>query len=413
MSDQRSTRRTENIGTGVIVAATAFSALAVLAFQVLGSRSLGTDAFAPIAVLWTLTFLIYTVLQLPAEQHLTRALAVTREGASIRRIRRDMLGAFAVAIVGGVGFVVVTLDRFFEGDARYLVVAGGIMVSRSVLAAARGTVAGHRRFGAYGATIAYEGAALLTGGAIAAALGFTALGFSATMAVSPLACLIARPFADVEGHGDLPDVAAQRGSFLAWLIAATAASQLIIAGGPIAVSFIGGTAAAVSIFFTSFALLRGPVTSAYNLVARVLPDFTALAHRDDPRALWLWGPRIVAGAVVLAALGAIGSGLLLRPLIDVVYGAEFVPPQLAATLGGLGVGLGLGALFATQIYSATARGAMLASGWALALVAAVTVLVVSSLDPIDRAALAFAVGEGAGLIVLGLVAPLLVLRTRH
>ena len=34
-----------------------------------------------------------------------------------------MLGAFAVAIVGGVGFVAITLDRFFEGDPRYLAVA--------------------------------------------------------------------------------------------------------------------------------------------------------------------------------------------------------------------------------------------------------------------------------------------------
>jgi O-antigen/teichoic acid export membrane protein len=413
MTDQRATRRTENIGTGFIVVATAVGALEVLAFQALASRSLGTDAFAPIAVLWTLTFLVYTVLQLPAEQHLTRALVVTRRGSDIDRVRRDMLAAFGLAFVIGVGFVLITLDRFFEGDGRFVVVAAGIMVSRSIMATARGTVAGHRRFAAYGATIALEGGALVLGGIAAAMLGASALGFTVVMALAPFASLAARPFSPVEGTAELPEMDAQPGSFLAWLIVATAASQLIIAGGPIAVSFIGGTAAAVSIFFTSFARLRGPGTSAYNLVARVLPDFTALAHGDDPRALWAWGPRITVAAAGVAVLGALGSGLLLRPLIEVVYGADFVPPRLAAILGGLGVGLGLGALFATQIYSATAKGRILAAGWLVGLLASVLVLVLSSLDPIDRTALAFAVGEGVGLGVLGLGVPLIVLRSRH
>ena len=74
------------------------------------------------------------------------------------------------------------------------------------------------------------------------------------------------------------------------------------------------------------------MTSAYNLVARVLPDFTELAQSDDPTRLWKWAPKITTAGFVLALLGAAGSGLLLRPLIEVIYGEAFVPPQLAATL---------------------------------------------------------------------------------
>ena len=205
---------------------------------------------------------------------------------------------------------------------------------------------------------------------------------------------------------------AQPASFLVWLIVATASSQLIIAGGPIAVSFIGGTAAAVSIFFTSFALLRGPVTSAYNLVARVLPDFTRLAQSNDPRRLWVWAPRIAIGGAGLAVLGAIGSALALQPIIRAIYGEPFVPPVLAAALGGAGVGLGIGALFVTQVYSAAARGAALALGWIVALGVALAVLVVSPLDPVDRVALAFVAGEGSGLLTLGVLLPALGIATR-
>ncbi len=78
-------------------------------------------------------------------------------------------------------------------------------------------------------------------------------------------------------------------------------------------------------------------------------------------------------------------------------------PGLAAILGGAGVGLGLGSLFATQVYSAAADGRRLVIGWVVALVAASAILVFTDLEPVNRVALAFAVGEGTGLLMLGVV----------
>jgi len=399
----RDERTSDNRGTGLIVAATAFGALAVLTFQAIASRTLGTEEFAPVAVLWTVMFLLYTVLQLPAEQHLTRALVVTRQHSQIASVHRAMLVAFACALIIGVGFTAATLDRFYGGSPAFIGITALIVVTRSVMATARGTLAGHRRFAGYGASIGLEAGALLFGGVIVAKLGGDAVMFSLVIALAPLATLLARPFAKSHGVGDHHIVDAQSGGFLAWLVLATAASQAIIAGGPIAVSFVGGSATAVSIFFTSFALLRGPVTSAYNLVARVLPDFTELAHGDDPDRIWDWVRRITLASLGVAVLGAIGSGLLLPRIVATVYGESFTPPLTAAVLGGAGVGLGLGALFTTQAYSATTQGARLAFGWAMGLVASVLVLALIQIDPINRVALAFTVGEGTGLVMLGVV----------
>jgi len=398
-------RSRDTRGTALIVVATAFSAVAVLGFQALASRSLGVDDFSPIAIMWTVTFLLYTVLMLPAEQHLTRALVVTRTPHQIAKVRRDAVLAFSVAFVIGIAFTVVTLDRFFNSQWAFVGIAALISVSRAVMAAGRGTLAGHRRFAGYGASIAVEAGALLIGAVFIYAVGGGSVAFTLVMGLAPVATLIVRPFKSrhESDHEHLVD--AQRGVFLVWLIAATAASQLIIAGGPIAVSFVGGTAAAVSAFFVTFALLRGPVSASYNLVARVLPDFTALAHRKDPEEVWRWGPRLALGGSAVAVLGATGSWLLLGPIVEAIYGAEFVPPQLAAALGGAGVGLGLGALFATQIYTATALGRWLAGGWLTGLFVALAVLLVSDLEPISRVALAFVAGEGTGLILLGLVFP--------
>jgi hypothetical protein len=347
-------------------------------------------------------FLLYTVLMLPAEQHLTRALVVTRSPTQLAKIRRQTIIAFTVALVIGVVFTAATLDRFFEGSGIYIAITTGIVISRSIMATARGTLAGNRRFAGYGGSIALEATALLFGGILVTIAGWPAPLFGVVMALAPLATLAARPFR--HDHIEIDHVIdAQPGEFLAWLIIATAASQVIIAGGPIAVSFVGGTAAAVSIFFTSFALLRGPITSAYNLVARVLPDFTALAHGEDPRQLWAWAPRIALGGTLAAVVGAVGSGLFLIPLVSLVYGSDFAPPVAAAILGGAGVGFGLGALFATQVYSAAADGRRLVIGWFVALAASASILIFVDVEPVNRVALAFAVGEGTGLAMLGIV----------
>lgn len=401
--DPADDRTRDRRGTGVIIGATAASAFAVLVFQAVASRTLGTDGFAPIAVLWTVMFLLFTVLQLPAEQHLTRALVVTRSLDDLRGVYRAMFGAFALALLVGVLFTWFTIDRFFEGNFLYVAITAAIVVARSIMSTARGSLAGHRRFAAYGATIAFEGGALLVGGVIVMAFDGTAPAFAVVMVIAPLATLLTRPFAPIEGHGDRPNVEPQPASFLAWLIVATAASQAIIAGGPIAVSFIGGNTAAVSVFFTSFALLRGPITSAYNLVARVLPDFTELAHSSEPHRLWRWGPRLVVFGGAVAVVGAIGAGLFLRPLVGAIYGDAFRPPQLAAVFGGASIGLGLGALFATQMYTASARGVKLALSWLIALAASLGFLALSNLEPITRTAGAFGVGEATGLLLLGLV----------
>lgn len=402
-TDAATDRARDNRGTMLIVLATAMSAIAVLIYQAVASRTLGTESFAPIAVLWTVMFLLHTVLMLPAEQHLTRALVVTRSKDDLRTVYKAMLGAFGAALIIGPAFTAVTLDRFFEGSWVYVGIMAGIVIARSTMSAARGSLAGHRRFAGYSATIAIEAGALLVSGLVVAVAHGGAVAFAVAMVIAPLATLLSRPFAPIEGHGDRPDIPPQRPSFLAWLVLATAASQAIIAGGPIAVSFIGGGAAAVSIFFTSFALLRGPITSAYNLVARVLPDFTELAHSSDPRRLWKWGPRLVIFGAGVAVVGAIGAGLFLRPLIGAIYGESFRPPQLAAIFGGASIGLGLGALFATQMYTAAAQGRRLAAGWLIALGASLTFLVLSNLEPITRTAAAFGIGESTGLILLGLV----------
>lgn len=61
-------------GTGVMLAGTVVATIGAYVFQLLGGRALGPTAFAPVTVLWTVQFLVITVVMLPIEQMVIRRL---------------------------------------------------------------------------------------------------------------------------------------------------------------------------------------------------------------------------------------------------------------------------------------------------------------------------------------------------
>lgn len=401
---QRSTAGQHRVGTAVMVGGTAFSIVAVYVFQVVSSRTLGPDAFAPVGVLWTVAFLAFTVAMIPAEQFITRR--IVRDGGRSEGVHSDrwtLLVVFGSAILIGVGFVAATLDVVFDGDPRWIALVLILLVNRSILATARGYLAGHWRFVAYGGALAAEGVALLVLGLAAAHFTHNALGFGAAMTVAPLAVLVVRPFhhwgsRPIELDEEPLQIAGA--GFLGFYVIAATASQLIIAGGPIVVGFIGGTSAAVSVYFITFTLFRGPITSSYNLIARVLPDFTLLAANREEGQLAAWSKRFAAGGVGLGVVGFVVAGLLGPWIVTVLYGAEFAPGHVAAALGGGAVGVGLAALFSGQVLVARGRTETLAGSWIVGLVAAGLALVLVQSDPVTRVAAGFVAGEVAALTAL-------------
>ena len=202
----------------------------------------------------------------------------------------------------------------------------------------------------------------------------------------------------------MPEAPRKESGFLLALIFATGASQVVLSVGPIVVGFVGGTAAAISVFFVTFTLFRGPVTSSYNIVARVLPDFTSLAASGEQHRLSAWAGRL--GLIGVAATGLFGLvGWFLGPIVvDVLYGPEFRPSALLAALGAAGVGAALIALFLNQIYIARGETGRMAAVWGTALAVATMVLAASGAEPVVRVGFAFLAGEVSAMVLLSTVA---------
>ncbi len=392
-------------GTAAIVLATAFSAVSVYLFQMIAGRTLGADEFAPIGVMWTAIFLVFTVLLLPVEQYLTRHLTIS--GGTLRGNRTAIVlvsGTVVVGIILGVAFVLATLDRFFEGQVAFALIMLINLIGRGLLATGRGFLAGRRRFHGYAAAIALEGVILVAASVFVALVHPTTLAFALAMSVGSYSVVLTKPFSGGHRGEALAEGSTQGIGFLLALIFATGASQVVLSVGPIVVGFVGGTAAAISVFFVTFTLFRGPVTSSYNIAARVLPDFTALAASGEQHRLSAWAGRL--GIIGVGATGLFGVvGWFLGPIVvEVLYGTEFRPSALLAALGAAGVGAALIALFLNQIYIARGETGRMAAVWGFALAVAAIVLAVSGAEPVIRVGLAFLAGEGSAMVLLATVA---------
>ena len=396
----RTLRSRERTGTTSMVVGTFLAALGAYLFQLIAGRTLGPEAFAPITVLWTIQFLVFTTVFMPMEQLTIRRLALDEPRRSPFGLYAAVIGASAAAVVV---FCALTLDRLLDGEVLYLPIAGALIVAYGGFALGRGFLAGHRRFHEYGLSTFAESTLRLALAVALLAAGVSALGLAWTLVVGALVVWIWHPFrgerARTRAVGAVPE--ARAGSDLASFVTANAASQTIVAAGPLVVGFLGAPPKDVSVFFETFLLFRAPLTIAYNLVSRVLQPFARLVTEGRIGVLRVWTGRLAVAGVVLAAV-AYGVGRSIGPdLVALLLGEEFRPGAGLAGYAASGVVLATVALFCQQALIAMHRTTVLALVWTLGLAAAAVVVGVTDGTETIRVARAFLLGEAiafAGLV---------------
>mgnify|MGYP001825449310 CR=1 FL=1 len=394
----------KNDGTWMIAVGAIVASVGAYGFQVVGGRSLGADGFAPVATVWTIGFLVYTIVMLPVEQMTTRTVTLRAGSALEPDTRRQIAVALTSGGLIGVVIAAVGTDRFFDGSAVFILAMALLMLSRALMTIARGVMAGRRRFRAYGVTMMLEAVALVTLGVIFAVADASAFWFGASLGAAPLTLLLVRPYLVRTDPERTPaDVPVATG-LLQLLVVAAALSQLILAGGPLVVNLVGGTPAEVSIYFITFTLLRGPITASYGLATRFLAAMATALSDNKPELLHTWATRLAGiGAAAAIVSGAL-SYYLLPTIIEILYGSEFRPSALVGGLGGAGAVAALAVVFVTQILIARGRTRDLAIGWLIAAIAATGVLAVSGAEPLTRVAYAFAAGEVTAFAAISLIA---------
>ena len=389
-------------GTAYIVGGSLVAGIGAYAYQLLGGRTLGAEAFAPVSVLLTIHFLTFIVLLLPIEQLVVRRLTIDRTQSGLPA-KAWWLGSLTV--VGATAFAYFGVDQYLNGDRRFILFTGLTVAAHFGFAAARGHLAGWRRFRSYGMA---SGAASLVRLGVAIAVTIvhpSASGFAVGLVLGPLAVGLWRPFrpvtVDREELRSEAKVALDDRGLLIGLVLAAASSQALLLAGPIVVGVLGGTAVEISIAFAAFTLGRAPLTFGYNLLARVLPPFTEMAARGERQELRAWARGMGWASTGLAVVAA-GLGWLLGPwVVEVAFGADFAPTRLMAAAVSFGVVFAGGGLFVGQILVARGEPTRLGIAWLSGVVAATTaILLTPQLDPVTRVGIGFVAGEVVALVAL-------------
>ena len=387
-------------GTLDIVLGSLVAGLGAYAYQFIGGRSLGEQGFAPIGVLLTAHFLAFVIVLLPIEQFVIRRLTLGFRGWVVpaRAVALVASAAAAAALVVGVAG-----DDYFTSRREFVMFVLLTVVLHFFFAVGRGYLAGYRRFRAYGYVSAAASILRVVLALAVAIVAPTVTGFAWAHVLGPIVILFWRPWRvpayvkDQEGGS--PSTDSDRG-LLSGLVLAAAASQALLLAGPLVASRLGATAAEFSVTYATLLIARAPLTLGYNLIARILPPFTEMAHRGERRELRAWARGIATAAAVLSIFGAMAGAVLGPVLVSVAFGDGFAPTATVAAISGAGVVLASGGLFIGQILVARGQSLRLFVAWVFAVIAAVILVMIPIEDPIMHVVVAFLGGEIVALIAL-------------
>ncbi len=363
-------------------------------FQLVVGRVLGPTDFAPVSALWTLQFLIFTIVILPLEQMLVARIVSGRAGSLVRLT--GITALVTSGIVAAIGFL--WSEDLFARSAWFSLQLGLIVLIYAWFAFRRAHLAAIGRYRRYGLVTFLESAirfvvvaAILVGGGGAVAVGWALV--SGGMAVLFTGRAAGPSPARAQESGG--------GSLLWALVAANGSGQLLLAGGPLAAAALGLAPGQISIVFMVMVLFRAPITLAYGVVARVIRPLVELQMKAGQQGLRSLATRSLVVAAPLALLAWFVGWSIGPRIVELLLGEGFVPTRLFSATIAAGMVFATLGLFMQQILIVIEHAVGLAGPWFLGLGAALAAVAFVA-DPLVAIGGGFLLGEAVasvGLVV--------------
>src|SRR5215217_3301502 len=282
----RDATRSYGRGARILSVGIATTGLVTFAYFSLASHALNEVDYKGISLLWSVMFLIISIIYRPVEQLLSRTISHRR--AQGLHTGHPLRTAISIQAAFAVVFLAVALaereritDEVFDGSsALYWVLVVGV-VAYAASYFARGWLAGHSRFGLYGGLVLLESClrclfALAVVIGIADGQNVVALGIAA----APLVSLMVVPWA-LRGRDPAPAEGAESpgglGShtrFAGAVLAIMAAEQALL-NGPVVVADVTATDAALAGFvFNVLLITRAPLQLFQAIQTSLLPHLS-------------------------------------------------------------------------------------------------------------------------------------------
>ena len=362
---------------------------------------LGEVSAKRVDLLWSIMFVIISVIYRPIEQLLSRTIADRRarghEQHSVR-VPIAIQATFAlVFLILALALHEVLIDNVFDHYAAlyWVLVVGTLAYAASYFA--RGWLAGHEFFGLFGGLVLIESLSRLCF-ALAVALGIThgqtavVLGIAAapfvSLVVVPLA--FARRSGEPHGAPEMEELDAalagpgtegveeavaadelslRRGSGFAFAVSGVMLSeQTLLNAAVLTVDITSTNVALAGIVFNVLLIARAPLQLFQAIQTSLLPHLTGL-EATEGHAAFAKAIRVTVIAIVVFALAtALGLLAIGPPVMKALFGQSFEYGRVGLALIGLGMGMHLtsGALNQAALARNQARTA--ASCWIVAAV---------------------------------------------
>jgi O-antigen/teichoic acid export membrane protein len=435
--------KTRSYGSGARILSIGIASTGLLTFAYfsIASHVLGEESAKLLDVLWSVMFVIISVIYRPIEQLLSRTIAERRaRGSAEHTLRVPMLIQASFALI----FLVVALalqeelvDHVFQHQqALYdVLVVGTLAYAASYFA--RGWLAGHQRFGLFGGLVLMESTSRIAF-AIAVALGIAsgqtavALGIAAapfvSLVVVPLAFASTRrdrAFAGASITADEADAALagpgtegvqetaahgelslkRGGGFAVWVSSIMLSEQTLLNAAVLTVDATARSGVLAGIVFNVLLIARAPLQLFQAIQTSLLPHLTGLeataGHEAFARAIRVT-ILAIAGFAAAVALGLLVVGPF--ALEHVFFGQTFHYNRFGLALIGVGMGFHLTSGALNQAALARDRARAAAACWACAAVVFVVWMLSS---PVSEQLLRTEIGyAGATALLAALLAAL-------
>lgn len=402
-------------GARILSIGIATTGLVTFAYFALAAHALSAVEYKRISLVWSIMFVVASVIYRPIEQLLSRTIADRRarglSGGHNLRVPLAIQASFALTFLA---IALALRDRLqndlFDGSAAlyWVLVVGVLAYAASYFA--RGFLAGHQRFELYGLLVFFEAIsrvcfALAVVVGIASGQSAVALG----MAVAPLMSLLVVPwFFARRSAAPPPDPGAVRETeggltmrlglgFAVAVFAIMVAEQTLLNAAVLTVEGTSTDAALAGIVFSVLLIARAPLQLFQAVQGSLLPHLAALqatAGADEfGRAIRITVLAIAGFALAVAAgLFAVGP-----PVVQTLFDIDRDLARGGLALVGLGMGFHL--IAGTLNQAALARGQ--AAGAAVAWLLTAAGFVVWMLSPvIDDQLLRTEVGYCCATLVL-------------
>ncbi len=401
-------------GARILSIGIATTGAVTFAYFAIASNVLSEVAYKNLTLLWSVMFLIISIIYRPVEQLLSHSISVRRaqgrhEGHPLRVPVTIQLAFAAAFLVVALALRELIVEEVFDGsEALYWVLVCGVLAYAASYFA-RGWLAGHERFGLYGGLVLLESCSRLLfvlAVAVGIASGQTAVALG--IAAAPLVSLVVMPWAlRRSGRGRVaaePALEDERGGslragtgFAGAVLVIMAAEQALLNGPVVAVDATAADAALAGFVFNVLLISRAPLQLFQAIQTSLLPHLSGLeatgGRRQFDRAIAV----TVAAIAAFAGLVALGLALIGPWAMDLIFGGDFAYGRWGLVLMAFGMGFHLVAGTLNQAALARGRAAWAAGTW---LLAAALFLGWLALAPIDDPVLAVEVGYCATTALL-------------